>query len=152
MKKICRHIHLPVQSGSSRILKKMNRNYTKESYLELVKKIREKNTGYIYNNRYYCWISGETEEDFMETMDVVNQVRYDTAFTFIYSKRTGTPAASFENISTKEEIQNRFDRLIKRVSEISSEEIRRIQGQVMPVLIEGVSEQNPEIINRTVIQ
>lgn len=144
--KICRHIHLPVQSGSSRILKKMNRNYTKESYLELVKKIREKIPDISITTDIIVGFPGETEEDFMETMDVVNQVRYDTAFTFIYSKRTGTPAASFENTSTKEEIQNRFGRLIKRVSEISSEEIRRIQGQVMPVLIEGVSEQNPELL------
>lgn len=76
----------------------------------------------------------------------MNRVRFDTAFTFIYSKRTGTPAATFEDHATKEEIQNRFDRLIKRVSEISGEEICRYKGQVMPVLIESVSEQNQELL------
>ena len=145
-KKICNHVHLPVQSGSSRLLKLMNRNYTKEHYLELVDKIRSKMPDVSLTTDIIVGFPGETEEDFLETMDVVNRVRFDTAFTFIYSKRTGTPAATFEDHATKEEIQNRFDRLIKRVSEISGEEICRYKGQVMPVLIESVSEQNPELL------
>ena len=144
--KICRHIHLPMQSGSSRILNQMNRRYTKESYLELVDKIRRQIPEISLTTDIIVGFPGETEEDFLETMDVVNRVRFDTAFTFIYSKRTGTPAATFEDHATKEEIQNRFDRLIKRVSEISGEEICRYKGQVMPVLIESVSEQNPELL------
>lgn len=144
--KICRHIHLPMQSGSSRILNQMNRRYTKESYLELVDKIRRQIPEISLTTDIIVGFPGETEEDFLETMDVVNRVRFDTAFTFIYSKRTGTPAATFEDHATKEEIQNRFDRLIKRVSEISGEEICRYKGQVMPVLIESVSEQNQELL------
>ena len=144
--KICRHIHLPMQSGSSRILNQMNRRYTKESYLELVDKIRRQIPEISLTTDIIVGFPGETEEDFLETMDEVNRVRFDTAFTFIYSKRTGTPAATFEDHATKEEIQNRFDRLIKRVSEISGEEICRYKGQVMPVLIESVSEQNQELL------
>ena len=144
--KICRHIHLPMQSGSSRILNQMNRRYTKESYLELVDKIRRQIPEISLTTDIIVGFPGETEEDFLETMDVVNRVRFDTAFTFIYSKRIGTPAATFEDHATKEEIQNRFDRLIKRVSEISGEEICRYKGQVMPVLIESVSEQNQELL------
>ena len=144
--KICRHIHLPMQSGSSRILNQMNRRYTKESYLELVDKIRRRIPEISLTTDIIVGFPGETEEDFLETMDVVNRVRFDTAFTFIYSKRTGTPAATFEDHATKEEIQNRFDRLIKRVSEISGEEICRYKGQVMPVLIESVSEQNQALL------
>ena len=144
--KICRHIHLPMQSGSSRILNQMNRRYTKESYLELVDKIRRRIPEISLTTDIIVGFPGETEEDFLETMDVVNRVRFDTAFTFIYSKRTGTPAATFEDHATKEEIQNRFDRLIKRVSEISGEEICRYKGQVMPVLIESVSQQNQALL------
>ena len=145
-KKICRHLHLPLQSGSSRILKAMNRRYTKEQYLALAEKIKTAIPDISLTTDIIVGFPGETEEDFEETLDVVRKVRFDSAFTFIYSKRTGTPAATFEDHATKEEIQNRFDRLIKRVSEISGEEICRYKGQVMPVLIESVSEQNQELL------
>ena len=92
-KKICKHLHLPVQSGSTEILKKMNRRYTKEQYLELAKKIKTAIPDISLTTDIIVGFPGETEEDFLETMDVVKQVRYDSAFTFIYSKRTGTPAA-----------------------------------------------------------
>ncbi len=141
--KICRHLHLPVQSGSTKILEKMNRRYTKEAYLDLVSKIKERVPDISLTTDIIVGFPGETEEDFLETMDVVRKVRYDTAFTFIYSKRTGTPAASFENPASKEEIQNRYDRLIKKVSEISAEEAGKYKGKVMPVLVEGISEENP---------
>ena len=95
--KICRHLHLPVQSGSSRILKKMNRRYTKEQYLALVEKIRKAVPDISLTTDIIVGFPGETEEDFLETMDVVKRVRYDSAFTFIYSKRTGTPAAVMED-------------------------------------------------------
>ena len=92
-KKICPHLHLPLQSGSSRILKAMNRRYDKEKYLALAKKIRERMPDIALTTDIIVGFPGETEEDFQETLDVVRQVRYDSAFTFIYSKRTGTPAA-----------------------------------------------------------
>ena len=95
-KKICRHLHLPIQSGSSRILQKMNRRYTKEHYLELVDKIRAAVPDISLTTDIIVGFPGETEEDFQETLDVVRKVRYDSAFTFIYSKRTGTPAAAME--------------------------------------------------------
>ena len=92
-KKICKHLHLPVQSGSTRILEKMNRRYTKEQYLDLVERIRLAVPDISLTTDIIIGFPGETEEDFLETMDVVKKVRYDSAFTFQYSKRTGTPAA-----------------------------------------------------------
>lgn len=144
--KICRHLHLPMQSGSTRILEKMNRRYTKESYLALADRIRSRVPDISLTTDIIVGFPGETEEDFLETMDVIEKVRFDTAFTFIYSKRTGTPAAALKETAAREEIQERYNRLIKRVSEISSEEIGKHKGMVMPVLIENVSEQNPSLL------
>ena len=93
--KICRHLHLPVQSGSSRILQKMNRRYTKEQYLELTEKIRKAVPGISLTTDIIVGFPGETEEDFQETLDLVRKVRYDSAFTFIYSRRTGTPDCQY---------------------------------------------------------
>ena len=117
-KKICRHIHLPLQSGSSRILKLMNRRYDKEKYLDLVRKIREAMPDISLTTDIIVGFPGETEEDFLETMDVVEKVRYDSAFTFIYSKRTGTPAAVMEDQVPEDVVKDRFDRLLKKVQEI----------------------------------
>ena len=113
-KKICRHLHLPLQSGSSRILGQMNRRYTKEKYLELAEKIKREIPDISLTTDIIVGFPGETEEDFEETLDVVRKVRYDSAFTFIYSKRTGTPAAAMENQVPEDVIKNRFDRLLKR--------------------------------------
>lgn len=109
-KKICKHLHLPLQSGSSRILKEMNRHYTKEQYLELVKKIRAAVPDIALTTDIIVGFPGETEEDFLETMEVVKEVQYDSAFTFIYSKRTGTPAATKEDQVSPEVVKDRFDR------------------------------------------
>lgn len=95
-KKICLHLHLPMQSGSSRILKAMNRRYTKEQYLQLAEKIKKAVPGISLTTDIIVGFPGETEEDFQDTLDVVRKVRFDSAFTFIYSKRTGTPAAAME--------------------------------------------------------
>ena len=145
-KKICKHLHLPVQSGSSRILKKMNRHYTKEQYLELVEKIRKNVPDVSLTTDIIVGFPGETEEDFEETMDVVRKVRYDSAFTFIYSKRTGTPAASMEEQVPEDVIKARFDRLLKEVQKISAEKAGALTGQTLPVLIEEQNEQDASLV------
>lgn len=139
-KKVCTHLHLPLQSGSSRILKIMNRRYTKEQYLELVEKIRRAVPGISLTTDIIVGFPGETEEDFLETMDVVRRVRYDSAFTFIYSKRTGTPAAAMENQVPEDVVKNRFDRLLKEVQQISAEVCGRDQGTVQKVLVESMDD------------
>ena len=107
-KKICKHLHLPVQSGSSRILKLMNRHYNKEQYLALAEKIRKAVPDISLTTDIIVGFPGETEEDFQETLDVVRKVRYDSAFTFIYSKRTGTPAAVMEDQVPEDVVKDRF--------------------------------------------
>ena len=145
-KKICKHLHLPLQSGSSRILKIMNRRYDKEHYLELVDKIRAAVPDIALTTDIIVGFPGETEEDFEETMDVVRKVRYDSAFTFIYSKRTGTPAASMEEQVPEDVIKARFDRLLKEVQKISAEKAGALTGQTLPVLIEEQNEQDASLV------
>ncbi len=144
--KICRHIHLPLQSGSSRVLKVMNRRYTKEQYLALTEKIRQAIPDISLTTDIIVGFPGETEEDFEETLDVVRRVRYDSAFTFIYSKRTGTPAAAMEDQVEESVVKERFDRLLTLVQEISREECSRFEGRMMDVLVEGVNEQDEHLV------
>ena len=118
-KKVCNHIHLPLQSGSSRILKLMNRKYTKEHYLELVDKIRDRLPDVSITTDIIVGFPGETEEDFEDTLDVVRKVKYDSAYTFIYSKRTGTPAAKMENQVPEDVVKDRFNRLLATINEVS---------------------------------
>lgn len=145
-KKICRHLHLPVQSGSSRILEKMNRRYTKEKYLELVRKIKEAIPDISLTTDIIVGFPGETEEDFLETMDVVKKVRYDSAFTFIYSKRTGTPAAAMESQIPEDVVKNRFDRLLKEVQDISAEVCSVHEGTVQEVLVESINDHDSSLV------
>ena len=144
--KICKHLHLPLQSGSSRLLKIMNRHYTKESYLELVDKIRAKNPDIALTTDIIVGFPGETEEDFADTMDVVEKVQYDSAFTFIYSKRTGTPAAAMEDQIPVDVVKDRFDRLLAEVQEISREVTARHTHTVQEVLVESINEQDPSLV------
>lgn len=144
--KICRHMHLPLQSGSSRLLKIMNRRYTKEQYLALVEKLRNAIPDISLTTDIIVGFPGETEEDFRETLDVVRKVRYDSAFTFIYSKRTGTPAAVMENQVPEDVVKERFDRLLQKVQEISKRTSSRFEGQTMPVLVEQVNEQDSRLL------
>lgn len=144
--KICRHLHLPLQSGSSRILEIMNRKYTKEQYLTLVDKIRAAIPDISLTTDIIVGFPGETEEDFLETMDVVEKVRYDSAFTFIYSKRTGTPAAKMENQVPEEVVKDRFDRLLAQVQRISSEVSGRDLHTVQKVLAEEVNTQDSRLL------
>ena len=145
-KKVCKHMHLPLQSGSSRILKIMNRHYDKERYLELVDKLRKEIPDIALTTDIIVGFPGETEEDFLETMDVVKKVGYDSAFTFIYSKRTGTPAASMENQIPADVVKDRFDRLLKEVQTIATDKAMALEGKVMNVLAEELNEQDASLI------
>ena len=145
-KKICRHLHLPLQSGSSRILKIMNRHYDKERYLTLVKKIKTAMPDISLTTDIIVGFPGETEEDFLETMDVVKKVRFDSAFTFLYSKRTGTPAAVMENQISEDVMKDRFDRLLEEVQTIAREMSSRDTGSVQEVLVEEVNEHDPSLV------
>ena len=144
--KICRHLHLPIQSGSSRILEKMNRRYTKEHYLELVEKIRSSVPDISLTTDIIVGFPGETEEDFQETLDVVRKVRYDSAFTFIYSKRTGTPAAIMEDQVPESVVKDRFDRLLKEVQSISGEVCSVYTNTIQDVLVETVNDHDAALV------
>ncbi len=144
--KICRHLHLPLQSGSSRILKIMNRKYDKEQYLALAKKIRREIPDISLTTDIIVGFPGETEEDFLETMDVVRQVRFDSAFTFIYSKRTGTPAAAMENQVPEAVVKDRFDRLLKEVQDIAAGQCGKDTGTVQEALVEDIDHKQPGMI------
>jgi tRNA-2-methylthio-N6-dimethylallyladenosine synthase len=137
-KKICKHLHLPLQSGSSAVLKKMNRHYDKEKYLELAHKIKQEIPDIALTTDIIVGFPEETEEDFEETLDVVRQVRYSSAFTFIYSIRTGTPAAKMEQVPEAVS-KKRFDRLLKLVQEIAAEECQKDEGKIVEVLVEDTS-------------
>lgn len=145
-KVICDHIHLPLQSGSSRILKAMNRHYDKEQYLSLVRRIRSKMPDISLTTDIIVGFPGETEEDFEETMDVVRQVRFDSAFTFLYSKRTGTAAAVMENQIPEKTAKERFDRLLTEVQTIGRETSSRHLGMVKDVLVESVNAQDTSLV------
>ena len=145
-KKICKHLHLPVQSGSSRILDKMNRRYTKEKYLELVDKIKTAVPDISLTTDIIVGFPGETEEDFLETMDVVKKVRYDSAFTFIYSKRTGTPAAVMEDQVPEDVVKHRFDRLLKEVQDISAEVCAVHEGTTQKALVESLNDHDSTLV------
>ena len=144
--KICRHLHLPLQSGSSRILRKMNRVYDKEQYLALAEKIKGEIPDLSLTTDIIVGFPGETEEDFEETLDVVRRVRYDSAFTFLYSKRTGTPAASMTEQVPEEVVKPRFDRLLKEVQRISSEVCGKDVGKTMTALIEDVDTHDGRLV------
>ena len=145
-KKVCNHVHLPVQSGSSRILKKMNRHYTKEQYLALVEKIRAKVPDVSFTTDIIVGFPGETEEDFLETVDVVKKVNYDSCYTFIYSKRTGTPAAAMEDQVPEDVIKDRFQRLLKVVGEASKDNVDRYVGRTMDVLVETPNDHDETMV------
>lgn len=137
---ISKAVHLPVQSGSSRILKLMGRRYTKESYLELYEKIRERVPGASISTDIIVGFPGETEEDFQETLDLCNACHFDAAFTYIYSPRENTPAAKLKGQVSKDETSERLARLNKIVNEHSLESNEKRLGQKQRVLIEGLSE------------
>lgn len=147
--KICHHLHLPLQSGSSRVLKEMNRRYDKEKYLDLVEKIRTAIPDISLTTDIIVGFPGETEEDFQETLDVVKKAGYDTAFTFIYSKRTGTPAAAKEDQVPADVTKERFNRLLALVQEQGRIRSSRFAGTVQEVLVEEESKEKGIFTGRT---
>ena len=148
-KKVCHHLHLPMQSGSSRILKVMNRRYDKERYLELVEKIRSAVPDISLTTDIIVGFPGETEEDFQETLDVVDKACFDTAFTFIYSKRSGTPAAAMEEQVPQKVVKDRFDRLLALVQKKGRVASSRFEGTIQEVLVEEESKEKGIFTGRT---
>lgn len=148
--KLCDHIHLPVQSGSSEILKKMNRHYDKEQYIELVKKIKAKIPNAALSTDIIVGFPGETEENFNDTLELIKEVKYDTVFTFLYSKRKGTPAYEYDNQVPEDVKHERFDRLVATVNGICEELNKEYQGKIVDVLVEGVSKNDEsKLMGRT---
>lgn len=137
--KLCRNLHLPIQSGSNRLLKRMNRKYTREDYLKLIEKLRKTVPDITLSTDIIVGFPGETNEDFEETLSIVKEVEYDSAFTFIYSIRKGTPAENFEDQIEESEKHRRFDLLVNAVNEISEKKNKAYQDRVEKVLVDGIS-------------
>ncbi|MCM1173994.1 MAG: tRNA (N6-isopentenyl adenosine(37)-C2)-methylthiotransferase MiaB [Blautia sp.] len=144
--KICHHLHLPLQSGSDRILRRMNRRYTKEQYLALVRRLREAIPDIAITTDIIVGFPGETMEDVEETIDVVRKAAYDNAFTFIYSRRTGTPAAAMEDQVPEEIVRPAFDKLLKAVQDTAKERALLLQGKTMEALVEEINEQDASLV------
>ena len=146
--KVCRHLHLPVQSGSSRLLRAMNRHYTREDYLALVKRIRAAVPDISLTTDIIVGFPGETEEDFRDTLSLVEEVGYDSCFTFLYSKRTGTPAASMEDQVPEDVAHERFDRLLAVVKRTGEAASSRFQGETHDVLVEELNKEPGYVTGR----
>ncbi len=144
--KIARHIHLPLQAGNNEILRRMNRKYTKEQFIELANKIRDRIPEVAITTDIIVGFPGESAADVDDTIDVINQVKFDNAFTFIYSKRTGTPAASMPDQVPEEEVKVNFDKLLKVVQETAKEQASKLQGRVESVLVESVNEHDSSLL------
>jgi len=145
-KKICKHLHLPLQSGSDRILKAMNRKYTKEDYLKLVDKIRNSIPDIALTTDIIVGFPGETEDDVNETIDVIKKSQYDNAFTFIYSKRTGTPAAAMDNQCDEAFVKQQFERVLSVVQETARTKVGLLEGSVDDVLVEEINEHDDSLV------
>ena len=142
--KVCKQLHLPVQSGSSRVLKEMNRKYTKEHYLDLINIVKNEVPEITLSTDIIVGFPGETEADFLDTLDVVERSCFDMAYTFIYSKRTGTPAALYEKQVPEDVVKERFDRLVELQTVISRRLNEPLLNAEVAVLCEGVSKSNPD--------
>ncbi len=142
--KISKNIHLPLQAGSTSVLKSMNRGYTKEEYLELVERIKQKIDNVAITTDIIVGFPGETEENFQDTLDVVLKTGYENAYMFMYSKRKGTPAAVMENQVSDEDKEDRLQRLIKIQTEMSRKLSDCYLGKTVEVLVEGTTKKNDE--------
>ena len=145
--KLCEHLHLPIQSGSNRVLKAMNRKYTREDYMELVEKLRAAVPGIALTTDIIVGFPGETEEEFLDTLDIMKRLEYDSAYTFIYSPRTGTPAAKISNQISQEVKKERLSRLIELQNEISKKKNAAYKNREVEVLIEGPSKNKHQIMS-----
>jgi len=145
--KICEHLHLPVQAGSNRILEKMNRCYTRENYMELVNRIREAVPDIALTTDIIVGFPGETEEDFLQTLDLVERIRYDSAFTFMYSTRRGTPAAKMKEQVDDNVKKERLQRLIELQTKISKDINSTYKDKIVEVLVEGPSKNNETMMS-----
>jgi len=143
---VCRHLHLPVQSGSDRVLKAMNRHYTQESYLALVARLYDAMPDLSLTTDVIVGFPGETDADFEETMRTVEAARYDQAFTFIYSPRQGTPAATMTDQVPREATQPRFDRLVTAIQALALAKNLPLVGTVQRVLLEGPSKRDDRVL------
>ena len=144
--KICKIIHLPLQSGSSKMLKVMNRKYTKEQYLELARKMQERIPNVVFSTDIIVGFAGETEEDFEDTLDVVRKIKFEQVYMFIYSRRVGTPGDKMKNQVPEEIKHKRFDRLKKLVESQIAENNQKYIGTIQKVLVEGTSKNNPNML------
>jgi tRNA-2-methylthio-N6-dimethylallyladenosine synthase len=142
-KKVCEQLHLPFQAGSNKILKRMNRKYTKEEYLKKVLTAKEEIPGVALSTDVIVGFPGETDEDFEDTLDVLRRVEFDNVFMFIYSKRIGTPAAEMEDTASYEEKHRNFEKLVKLQNDISKKLNDKYMGKTVEVLVEGRSKNNP---------
>ncbi len=144
--KICEHFHLPVQSGSDRILKAMNRRYTREQYLDLINIIKEEIPGVALTSDIIVGFPGESEDDFLATIDLLEKARFDNAFSFLYSPRRNTAAAGFTETLTRKDKEDRLQRLNDVQNRISKEINESLADQIVELLVEGESKGNPEIL------
>ncbi|HBY20178.1 MAG: tRNA (N6-isopentenyl adenosine(37)-C2)-methylthiotransferase MiaB [Clostridiales bacterium GWE2_32_10] len=144
--KVCNYVHLPIQAGSNKVLSAMNRKYTKEQYLSLAEKIKREIKDVSITTDIIVGFPGETDEDFEDTLDVVRKVRYDGAFTFIYSKRTGTKAASMEGQVSEEKVTERFNKLLEETEKIQEEDNAKRKDMVYKVLVENISKNDERLL------
>ena len=144
--KVCKLIHLPLQSGSSKVLKTMNRKYTKEQYLALVEKMKAKIPNLTLSTDIIVGFAGETEEDFEDTLDVVRKVCFEQVYMFIYSRRVGTPGDKMQNQVPEDIKHKRFDRLKELVESQIAKNNSKYVGTIQKVLVEGPSKNNPELL------
>ena len=144
-KHVCKHFHIPVQSGSTRIMQAMNRGYTRESYLHLVDTIRKYVPEAVLTTDIIVGFPGETEEDFQETLSLFDRVSYDAAYTFIYSKRSGTPAAAMEAQVPEAVKKDRLNRLMELQNRHSLKHNQKLVGRTLPVMVEGLSHNNSKM-------
>ena len=140
------HLHLPVQSGSNTILKKMNRKYTKEEYLEKIDKLRKAIPDISLTTDIIVGFPGETEEDFKETLDLVTKAGFEGAYTFIFSPREGTPASKYEDNITSEVKKERLLILNKLINDGFAAGNKRFEGEIVDVLVEGTSDKKEDIM------
>ena len=144
--KVCKQLHLPVQAGNNQVLSAMNRRYTKENYLEKIEKIKKRMPGITLTSDIIVGFPGETNEQFLDTLDILKKVRYDTIFSFIYSRRPGTPAAKMEDVISAEDKKENFNKLLEVQDKISKEINDSYVGRIEKVLVEGRSKTNPDTL------